>query len=296
MQPVYDTIAIVGPGLIGASLGMAARRRGLASRVIGIGRRMTSLDEAMRVGALDECTLDLAEGLRDADLVVLATPISAISRLMPQVAAALNSGAVLTDVASTKQSVIRTITEALEGRKDVVYVPTHPMAGSEQRSAAHACAALFEGSVCIFTRPPDAPEPAVRELRALWEAVGARVHVMSPAEHDRLVARVSHLPHLAAAAMLEIITTQEGAFAGGGLLDTTRVASGDPALWRDICETNAEEVALAVQAYVEVLHRLHDLIRRGRFDDVQSLLQDAKTRRDDLLALRGPDRTGTDNQ
>ena len=287
MQPLFETVAIVGPGLIGGSLGMAIRQRRLAGRVIGIGHRQVSLQEALKAGAADSVTLEAAEGVREADLVVLATPISALARLMPAIAASVKTQAVVTDVASTKQEVIATVTGALRTRPDVAYVPAHPMTGSERRGVANAHALLFERSVCILTPLPGTSAVAVRRVRELWEGVGARVCQMDPASHDHLVARISHLPHLAAVALLQTTSADEAALAGPGLTDTTRIASGDPALWRDICETNAPHITLALDAYLKVLEHLRDLVASRQFDRLQELLCEAKARRDGLITARG---------
>lgn len=294
MGVIFQTVAIVGPGLVGGSLGMALRRRGLAERVVGVGRRQTSLDEAVRAGAIDEATLDVAQGVRGADLVVLATPIRALGGIMPDVAQGMDEGALLTEVASTKQSIIRTISNTLADRSDVVFIPTHPMAGSEKRGAGNAREGLFDGSVCIFTPLEDTPGPALAALRAIWQAVGATVHVMAPAEHDRLVARISHLPHLAAAALMATVSPEEGAFAGGGLTDTTRVASGDPKLWRDICESNADQIIAALQAHGAAVADLRMLLAQGRFDELEERLREAKQKRDALLDRRAGRAAGND--
>lgn len=286
MQNIYETVAIVGPGLIGGSIGMALRRRGLAGRVIGIGRRQISLDEALEVDAIDECTLDLADGVSEADLVILATPIRAIPELAPTVAGAMKSGAVLTEVSSTKQQVIRTLRAALSEREDLVLIPTHPMAGSELRGPLHATDDLFEGSVCIFTPLTDTPPEALENLRTMWEALGTTIYRMKPADHDRIVASVSHLPHLAAAALARTITEQQGLFAGGGFIDTTRIASGDPRLWRDICESNTSEVCQSVDRLIHELFRLRRLLECDDYQGLQQYLQEAKDRRDTILARR----------
>jgi len=293
MEPIFESVAIVGPGLVGASLGMAIRRHGLAGRVIGIGRRESSLQEALDVGAVDEVTLDLAGGVGKGELVVLATPIGVIPTLLPQIAAAIRRSALLTDVASTKQAVIGQVTAALKARADVVYVPTHPMAGSERKGAANATADLFEGRACIFTPLPGGAGGELKRLRALWERVGASVHLMDPASHDGLVARISHLPHLAAAALLECVTAEQGSFAAGGLFDTTRVASGEPALWRDICATNAHEISAAMAECEKVLGRMRALLDAGRLDELEQTLRRAKRKRDDLLARQHVPRTPT---
>lgn len=284
MKSLYDTVAIVGPGLIGGSIGMGLLQHGLARRVIGIGRRQTSLQEALDVGAVDEVTLDPAKGVAEANLVVLATPIRALTELAPVVAGAMPSGAVLTEVASTKRSVIDTITNGMGSRDDLTFIPTHPMAGSEQRGAPHATANLFDDSVCIFTPLPDTPESALADLQQLWEGLGAMVHHMSPVEHDRTVASVSHLPHLAAACLARHVSENEGRFAGGGFVDTTRVASGDPRLWRDICESNADEISDAVHALMGELQQLQEMFAREDFEAIQTFLHEAKDRRDRILA------------
>jgi len=295
MQAIFQTVAIVGPGLVGGSLGLALRKRGLAGRVIGVGRRDSSLQAALRAGAVHEATLDLARGVAGADLVVLATPVSAFQGLMPAVAQAMKPGALLTDVASTKQAVIATVERALAdaGRRDVVFVPTHPMAGSEKHGAQNAQEHLFEGSACIFTPLEGTPRAALHALRATWEAVGAKVHVMDGMAHDHLVARISHLPHVAAVALMDVVAEPEGAFAGGGLIDTTRVASGDPKVWRDICESNAGQITQALDEYLRALRDVRALLVEGRFDELEALLGRIKQKRDGLLALRrdaGPSR------
>jgi len=283
---VFDRVAIIGPGLIGGSMGMAIRRRKLAGWVVGVGRRAASLDVAMEVGACDEVTLDVAEGVRGADVVVLATPIGAFGHLAPAAAAAMKAGALITDVASTKCGVIGVIRTALVGREDLAYIPTHPMAGSEQRGASAADEALFEGSFCIFTPLPDTPEQPISRLRRLWEGLGAQVRRMSPSQHDRLVARISHVPHLAASALVAAVDEEALLFSGGGLIDTTRIASSDPELWCDICESNSAEICAALEEYVALLERMCRLLSQGSFDELREILRQAKMKRDSLLSRR----------
>lgn len=283
MDTLYTNVAIVGPGLIGGSMGIALRRRGVAEKVVGIGRRECSLQEAREVGAVDETTLDLEGGVEDADLVVLATPIRAIPGLMPSLAAAMSSGAVLTEVASTKRSVIDTIQQGLTRRADIILIPTHPMAGSERRGAPHASGDLFEDSVCIFTPLPDTPPGELKKMQSLWTALGTTIREMTPEEHDHTVAAVSHLPHLAASSVAQCVSAEEGEYAGGGYIDTTRIASGDPHLWRDICESNADEINSAVETLIDRLQELNDSLNNGQFDKVQRFLADAKNKRDLIL-------------
>ena len=283
---LFEQVAIVGPGLIGGSMGVAIRRRKLARKVVGIGRRPTSLDVAMDVGACDEVTLDVAQGTCHADLVVIATPIGAFGHLALLAAEAMKAGAVITDVASTKCAVIEVITEALAGREDLTYIPTHPMAGSEQRGASAADEGLFEGSFCIFTPVPGTPEEPLGRLRRLWEALGAQVRLMTPAAHDRLVARISHVPHLVAAALVAAVDDESLLLSGGGLIDTTRIASSDVDLWCDICRSNSAEISTALQEHGALVERMRRLLAQGHLEELRELLRQAKTKRDALLARR----------
>ncbi len=282
---MFEQVAVFGPGLIGGSMGLAMRRRQLARRIRGIGRRAESLDRALAVGAIDEATLEPGRGVRDADLVILATPIRALPAIASAIAPHLKPGALVTDVASTKAEVVRTIASALGSRPDVAYVPSHPMAGSERSGPEAAAADLFEGAVCILTAGADT-DPAAAAVDRLWKALGARVVHMTPEAHDRTVARVSHLPHLAAAALMVELDPGQAALCGRSLLDTTRVASGDPEIWIDICASNRKQVRQAVLDHVAVLRQMADSLAAGDLEPLRRLLVDARTRREGLLRTR----------
>jgi len=281
---MFERVAIVGPGLIGGSMGLALRHRKLAGTVVGIGRRKESLRHAMDVGAIDRSTLDLEEGVRDADLVVLATPTASFEQIIHAAVPHLRPEAILTDVASTKAKVIETISAALRERPDVAYIPTHPMAGSEQSGPLGARADLFEGAVCIITPLTNTFPDTKSAIRRMWEAMGARTVSMSPQAHDRLVARISHVPHLAAAALMEMIDDREANLAGGGLRDTTRIASGSPELWIDICRANRQQVQRALEDYIDVLQGMAYALRDGHLGKLKHIFQEAKNRRDSSLA------------
>jgi len=283
---MFDKVAVVGPGLIGASMGMALRKRGLAGTVVGIGRRQESLDRALGVGAIDKATLDPAQGVKSADLVVLATPIGALPEVMAQICDALDAEAVLTDVASSKVKVVETISSALRSRPDVAYIPTHPMAGSEQSGPLAASADLFEGAVCIITPLTNTFPESKSLITHMWNALGARVVSMTPQAHDRAVARISHMPHLAAAAILAVLDEPEMALCGKGLLDTTRVASGSPELWLDICKTNREDIRDSLNDYINALKQIADGLDKGNLGPLRALLEAAKQKRDRLLEKR----------
>jgi prephenate dehydrogenase len=256
--------------------------------VVGIGRRQESLDKALRVGAIDKATLDPAEGVEGADLVVLATPIGAFAEIMAQIAGPVPPKAILTDVASSKVRVVETISSALRNRPDVAYIPTHPMAGSEQSGPLAASADLFEGSVCIITPLTNTSPESKGAITRMWNALGARVVSMTPQAHDRTVARISQMPHIAAAALLAVLDDADAALCGKGLLDTTRVASGSPDMWLDICKTNRERIRDALTDYVKVLKETADALDEGNLGRLRAVLEMAKQKRDRLLEKRQP--------
>jgi len=291
---MFSKVAIFGPGLIGGSMGLALRQLGLAGVIVGVGRREQSLDKALAVGAIDKATLDPAEGVKGADLVVLATPIRTFEAIMAAIAKELKPEALLSDVASTKIRVVETVSSALRHRPDVSYIPTHPMAGGEKSGPDAARARLFEGSVCIITPLTNTFPESKRIITQMWQAMGARVASMTPQAHDRAVARVSHLPHLVAAALMAELDGQEAQLCGRGLLDTTRIASGNPDIWIDICKSNRENVREAVLRYISVLQKMADDLDHGQFGRLRALLADAKERRDGLMESRSAVKRPTD--
>jgi prephenate dehydrogenase len=279
---VFKKVTIIGPGLIGGSMGMALRGRKLAGQVVGVGRRKESLDKALKVGAIDRATLDLKEGVHRSELVVLATPIAALGELVSQLPMMLDPEALVTDVASAKAHVIEVVSSALRFRPDVSYIPSHPMAGSEKSGPLAASADLFDGAVCILTPLTNTFPESKGLITQMWRALGARVVSMTPQAHDRLVARISHVPHLAAAALLTYLEDGEMALCGGGLRDTTRVAGGDPELWLDICRENREEVRAALSAYIDVLSRMAGSLQSGDLGPLGDVLQAARDKRESL--------------
>ena len=199
-DPMFETVAIVGIGLIGGSLGMALRARSLARRVLGIPRRQVTLDEALYIGAIDAGTLDLA-GVEEADLVVLAPPVLAIPPLVEEMAPHLRPGALVTDVGSTKSTLMRCLAPLIPPHADLV--GGHPMAGSEQGGVLAGREDLFEGAIYVLTRAPRTRPESVERLAELARRLGATPLEMDPDLHDETVARISHLPHVVAAALAE---------------------------------------------------------------------------------------------
>ena len=276
----YETVAIVGVGLIGGSIGLALRERGLAQTVIGIGRRQSSLRAARRVGAVTNTTIDLAKGVADADLVVVCTPVGRIVEDILQAAENCPEGALITDAGSTKQ----TIVEQLDGKlpRGCRFLGSHPLAGSEKTGAAHATADLFDGRLVILTPTANTHAEDFDQLEQFWSALGSVVIQMTPAEHDRALALTSHLPHLVAATMASVLPENLFRLTGSGFHDTTRVAAGDPDLWKQIFVANRTNVLAALDQFSHQLHTFRTAMERDDSAALEAFLTLAKKNRDAL--------------
>lgn len=258
-------LTIVGLGLLGGSVAKAARAESLAREIVAVGRRVASLEPALADGTVDRITTDIAEGVADADLVVLATPVATLAAQLPAVWRAAPEGALITDVGSTKAHIVRTA-EALAGQRPLAFIGGHPMAGSNRAGYAIARADLFRGALVILTPTERTSVDALKRVILFWEAVGGRVMSLDPATHDRAVAAVSHLPHLVADALVAAVARMDPQFfdvAARGFKDTTRIAASDPVMWRDIFEQNREALAEALAAFRGALAELEDLVRSG---------------------------------
>lgn len=256
MSARFDTVTIVGVGLLGGSLGLALKERGLAKRVLGVGHRPETLNTAKQRGAIDNAFANCVDAVPESDLIVLCTPAAKVPGYLDAIRPLCRKGAVVTDVASTKRDICAHVRKAWS--EPFRFVGSHPMAGSEKFGPEHATAQLFDGSVCFVEalngHAPDAHAAVVD----FWKSVGAQVIPIDPAAHDTFAARTSHVPHIVAAALARL-TARGGdaqrAFVGGGFRDTTRIAEGRPELWRDISLTNAD-------AILEVLKELQaDIVK-----------------------------------
>jgi prephenate dehydrogenase len=271
-------IAIVGVGLIGGSIGMAARRRKLADQVIGIGRRESSLRTAKRRGAVTATTTDLAEGVAEADLIVVCTPVEAIVDAVQQVAASCPPRALITDAGSTKAEIVAALERGLP--RSAHYVGSHPMAGSEQNGPQHASEDLLVGRTVIMTPTRQTSGADRSRLRRFWESLGARVVELTPREHDRRIATVSHLPHLVAATLAASATPADLEYVASGWLDTTRIAAGDVDLWEQIVRTNSAHVLKSLSRFETLLNSVREAIAEGDYRRLRKILKEAKRKRD----------------
>jgi len=279
---VIQRLAIVGVGLLGGSIALAARAHGLAREIVGIGRDRTRLEAPLRAGAVDRVTTDLTAGVRDADVLVLAANVLANERLLADAWPAVAPSAVVTDVGSTKRGIVA-VAERLPGAHR--FVGSHPMAGSEKSGYAVARPDLFRGAIVIVT-PGDASAPgAVKTVTSFWEALGARVSALEPDTHDRVVAAISHLPHVVAWALVEAVGRFEPAalpFAARGFKDTTRIAAADTAMWTEILLSNRDTIVSSLGAFRGALGELERLIATGDRAGIESLLARLKTERETL--------------
>jgi prephenate dehydrogenase len=276
----WNTVAIVGVGLIGGSIGLALRERKLAGEVVGIGRRPVSLKRACTSGALDRATIDIGEGVNRAELVVVCTPVASIAEHVRAAAAACPVGALITDAGSTKASIVRSLNGALP--RSVAFVGSHPLAGSEKNGCQHARGDLFEGRVVVVTPTRRTTEDDVQRTADLWSALGASVLVMSPSAHDRALAATSHLPHVIAAALSRATALHDLPLTAGGWRDSTRIAGGDVELWQQILLDNRDNVLKAVTRFEKSLAGFRTAIESGDKRRLSKLLMEAKSIRDAL--------------
>jgi prephenate dehydrogenase len=277
-------VTIVGVGLLGGSAAMAIREAHPGVAIAGVGRRQSSLDEALKRGAIDTAHLDAAEPARRSDLVILATPVGAFEKHLRALAGVLKPAAAVTDVGSTKAAVVRMAARAL-GRGGP-FVGSHPMAGSEKKGVAFARADLFRGATCIVTPTRQTPAGVVGRIERLWGSLGMRVVRMTPARHDKAMAAVSHLPHVLASLLMMLPRRADLDVAATGLRDATRLAGGDAEMWRDILLTNRRAILDAIDAFDEDLCHFRDLVEVGDAPGIEKLLAAARKRREQTLRRR----------
>ncbi len=274
---VFRRVAIIGVGLIGASLALALRKYGLADELRGSGRREANLRAALQRGIIDSYSLTHSEAVEGADLVVLAAPVGSFRRIIEGIRSSLERGVIVTDVGSVKGALVR----ELEGLmpEGVSFVGGHPIAGSDRSGIGSASADLFAGARCILTPTEKTPEDALRKVRELWEAVGAEVSILSPEEHDLVFALVSHVPHLIAYALVNTVADLNPEYihyAGKGFRDTTRVALSSPELWRDICITNRGNIFHILERFQENLAAMVEALKEGSPEELEDLFEKAQ--------------------
>jgi cyclohexadieny/prephenate dehydrogenase len=277
---LFDQITIVGVGLIGGSVGLAAKARGVARRVVGVGRDPANLQAAVRRGAIDRFTTDQAEGVRGSSLVVFCTPVDRIADQVIEAANHCEPGTLLSDAGSTKAQIVRQVDRHI--RDGVHFVGAHPIAGSEKRGVEHSRVDLFVDRVTIVTPSTFTDESAQFNVMDFWAALGSRVVTMNPETHDEVVAEVSHLPHVVAAAVAGATDVDLLPVTGGGFRDVTRIAAGDPWLWAAIFEANRDAVLTALRQFTTRLDEFRRMLEAGDRDGLVRWLSEGKQVRDAL--------------
>jgi cyclohexadieny/prephenate dehydrogenase len=274
--PLFNRVALIGLGLIGSSLARVIKREGLAGHVAGTARSQKTRDKAWELGYLDSVHGDPGTCVAGADLVVICAPLGAYAEIGAAMRNHLAPGAIVTDVGSAKQSVIRDLGPAIPD--GVHLIPGHPVAGTEHSGPEAGFAELFQGRWCILTPPPGSDEAAVAKLAELWRRAGSQVEFMEPAHHDRVLAITSHLPHIIAYTIVSTATDLADAtqsevikFSAGGFRDFTRIAASDPVMWRDVFLNNREAVLEMLGRFTEDLTALSRAIRWGEGDKLLEL-------------------------
>lgn len=256
---LFNNVTIIGVGLIGGSLARVLKAKDLAARITGAGRSRATLEQALKLGVIDRMGNGPAQSVQDADLVVLASPVGTFEKIVDEIGPHLKPGAVLTDVGSVKGALIKKIEGAISPGSH--YVPAHPIAGREKSGVAESTDTLFQGRRCILTPTSRTDLKALAAVRDMWAAAGAEVTVMDADLHDKVFAAVSHLPHVAAFAMMcavaELNTGTEDyiQFSGAGFRDFTRIAASSPEMWKDICLMNRDNLVQMIDRYLFSLNR-----------------------------------------
>jgi len=290
VKPIQHLV-VIGTGLIGGSLSLALKRAGMVNRVTGVGRNRDNLELAKDLGVVDDWTHDVAQAVQSADVVLLSVPMQAYDGVFAAMADQLGEHTVVTDAGSTKQSAIAAAKKYLHNSEQ--FIAAHPIAGTEQSGAAAAFAELYDGRLCIVTPEADSNPAALTIVKQMWEQAGARVEVMAATEHDEFLASVSHLPHLAAFALVNAVSKQRSdghdpfRFAAGGFRDFTRIASSSPEMWRDIALCNREALLDQIERFQFELNSLREALLAGDGDRLKNEFTAARDARENWLSNMG---------
>lgn len=276
----FNNVAILGVGLIGGSIGLALRERGLAKEVIGIGRRQESLRTARRIGAVTRTTISLEKGVNEAELVIVCTPVGRIVEDVRRVAACCPKETLITDAGSTKTAIVESLDEGLP--RGCRFLGSHPMAGREKTGPAHAMADLFHGRVTVLTPTKNTQAKDYDLLEQFWIQLGSMVIRMSANEHDQIVAMTSHMPHAVSVALAASLSEDCFRLVGTGLLDMTRIASGGADIWKPIFAQNRDNIVAALDQFGQRLATLRAAIAAGDEMELERILTLAKKNRDAL--------------
>jgi prephenate dehydrogenase len=284
MQPAFRKVVIFGVGLIGGSFALALRRAGVAREVVGFGRSAATLEQARQLGILDRIGDDVAREVRDADLVLLATPVAQMAEIFARIAPHLGAHTLVTDGGSTKGDVVAAARANL-GDKISQFIPAHPIAGAEKSGAAAAQADLYQGKRVVLTPLAENPRKSVALIREAWEWCGANVSELTAQQHDEVFAAVSHLPHLLSFALVHDLAQRDNrdqllSFAASGFRDFTRIAASSPEMWRDISLANREALMREVKRYADELYVVYQALENNdsaKLEEIFSLAREVRS-------------------
>jgi prephenate dehydrogenase len=284
---MIERLAIIGVGMIGASLALALKQARAVNHVVGCGRNQLNLQKGMDLGVIDSFTTSIAEAASSADVVVLATPLGAMKQVFEQIVDIVAEHTVITDTGSAKGSVIK-VAQTVLGDKISQFVPGHPIAGAEKSGVEAGLADLYQNRRVIIT-PLESTDPeAVAKIESMWQACGASIEYLGVGHHDKVLAATSHLPHMLAYGLVNYLSSLNDhdeifKYAAGGFRDFTRIASSDPVMWRDVCISNGEAILTLIEGYKNELDQVSVAIRDGDQDRLLELFGKAKSERDSLI-------------
>ncbi len=280
----FDTLAIVGVGLLGGSVALAARQYGIVRRVIGVGRSAARLVQAREANVLDDISTDLVAAATQADLLIFATPVNLIVPGVREVASVCRPGTLITDVGSTKAHLCRELSSELSNT--ITFVGSHPLAGSEKQGWEHSRADLFDGRVCVVTPTESSPRKEVERLTAFWQAIGMSVVEMTPEAHDLALAQTSHVPHVVASALARTLADNNRSLAATGFADTTRIAAGDPNVWVPILLDNRDAVLASLDEFSHEIAAIREALIQQDADEIRRLWEQGKSIREQVKVRR----------
>lgn len=274
----FKQAAIIGVGLIGGSLGLAIKQKRLAQKVIGIGHRRQSIEEAVKKGVVDQGYLDIRK-VAGSDLVILAAPVNEIITIIPKLSKVVSPDCLVIDVGSTKSEILKAAQKVR-----LTFVGCHPLAGMEKKGSEYASGSMFENALCLVVPPKKINPEIIAAVKSFWQAVGARIKVVDAASHDRILAFVSHLPHMVVFSLIDALAPEYLPYAASGLKDTTRIGLSDPAVWKDIFLTNRLPLLKAIKVFKNSLTRLESFIKTNQPKKIMAYLEKSRSKRNAITS------------